>query len=454
MKILTTKSTWFHDSDLRLDASFHLSEGRIAKIFIDKCPYEVDTLGNVTSKIFNGARFKRNYVEDKERGIPFMGSSDMLKSDLSSLKYLSKKLSKNLEDLWLEKDWTLVSCSGTIGNTVYTNDDFVGKTASQHVMRIIANSQKIHSGYLHAFLSSKYGYNLLTQGTYGAVIQHIEPHHIKDLPIPLLPEKQQEEIHQLIVDAAQLRVEANRLLGQAVAYFEENIGKSETDLSFQYNKISSTSINSFHKRLDAQYQLLWKKLEKEKREDIVFENLGNFAKKIFVGNRGKRMYVENGIPFLSSSEMMLFNPKKSCKTISPKTPALKSLLVSKDEILISRSGTVGNTIIVNEDLENVAISEHALRLVVDSSKISPQYVFCYLKTSHGMKSMEASSFGSVIITLNEDLIANIQLPILEEESQNFIEQQIQKYQSKNDSATLKETQAIQLIENEISTWQV
>jgi type I restriction enzyme S subunit len=294
----------------------------------------------------------------------------------------------------------------------------------------------------------------LVQSSYGGVIQHIEPHHIKDLPIPLLPEKQQEEIHQLIVDAAQLRVEANRLLSEAVAYFEEKIGKSEADLSFQYNKISSTSINSFHKRLDAQYQLLWKKLEKEKREDIIFKNLGNFAKKIFVGNRGKRMYVENGIPFLSSSEMMLFNPKKSCKTISPKTPALKSLLVSKDEILISRSGTVGNTIIVNEDLENVAISEHALRLVVDSSKISPQYVFCYLKTSHGMKSMEASSFGSVIITLNEDLIANIQLPILEEESQNFIEQQIQKYQSKNDSATLKETQAIQFIENEISIWQV
>ena len=46
-------------------------------------------------------------------------------------------------------------------------------------------------------------------------------------------------------------------------------------------------------------------IQKEKREDIIFKNLGNFAKKIFVGNRGKRMYVKNGIPFLSSSLLSL-----------------------------------------------------------------------------------------------------------------------------------------------------
>jgi type I restriction enzyme S subunit len=165
------------------------------------------------------------------------------------------------------------------------------------------------------------------------------------------------------------------------------------------------------------------------------------------------MYVENGIPFLSSSDMMLYNPKRNCKKVSKNTPGLKSMLVSKYDILISRSGTVGNTVIVGDDLSSTAISEHALRLVIDKEKISPNYVFCYLKTTHGKRCLEASSFGSVIITLNEDLIGNIDVPMLELETMNSINVMIDKYISKIDSSTKKENIAIDLIEKEIESWQ-
>jgi type I restriction enzyme S subunit len=172
-----------------------------------------------------------------------------------------------------------------------------------------------------------------------------------------------------------------------------------------------------------------------------------------VGGRGKRNYVKNGVPFLSSSEMMLFNPKRGCKHVSKTNPGLASMKVSKKDILISRSGTVGNTILVGDDLDGTAISEHALRLVIDPKKISPNYVFCFLKTKYGMKSMEASSFGSVIITLNEDLIRNINMPILDNESQEKINSLIQTYLEKMDQSTLKENQAIDLVEKEIESWQ-
>ena len=163
MKTLIAERNWLNVGDVRLDASFHLSNGRISKISLDKSPYPTLPLSSVTKEIYNGARFKRYYVDDPEKGIPFTGSSDMLKPELSNLKYISKKLSKNIQALSLQKDWILVSCSGTIGNTVYTNDDYVNKTASQHIMRVIPN-EKIYSGYLYAYLSSRFGYALLTQG--------------------------------------------------------------------------------------------------------------------------------------------------------------------------------------------------------------------------------------------------------------------------------------------------
>ncbi len=151
--------------------------------------------------------------------------------------------------------------------------------------------------------------------------------------------------------------------------------------------------------------------------------------------------------------MMLINPKRGCKYVSKNNPGLHSMMVSKKDILISRSGTVGNTVLVGEDLAGTAISEHALRLVIDPDKISPNYVFCFLKTKYGMKSMEASSFGSVIITLNEDLIGNINLPILDQGSQDKINELIESYLVKMDEATKKENQAIDLVEKEIESWQ-
>ena len=127
--------------------------------------------------------------------------------------------------------------------------------------------------------------------------------------------------------------------------------------------------------------------------------------------------------------------------------------VSLYDILISRSGTVGNTVIVGKDLQGTVISEHALRLVVNPEKISPLYVFTFLKTKYGLKTMESSSFGSVIITLNEDLIGNIEMPILEERLQYEIEKRTEKYISNLDQSTELENQAIDLIEKEIDQWQ-
>lgn len=137
MKLIIAESKWLNDSDLRIDGKFHLSDGRVARLTIGKSPYVVKTIGSVTKDIFYGGRDRRVYVEDSSKGVPFMGISDMLKSDLNSLKYISTKNTKNLKSYILSSGWTLVSRSGTIGNTVFTNSDYASKAASEHIIRII-----------------------------------------------------------------------------------------------------------------------------------------------------------------------------------------------------------------------------------------------------------------------------------------------------------------------------
>lgn len=450
MKSVGIKSNNLSSNGLRLDASLYLSEGIQILSLLSSSNTKMTPLKDVTSSIFYGNRSRRIYVTNPKHGIPFIKGADITKSNFSSLKLLSKKKTKDLPSYELKEGWTLITRSGSIGNTAFVNKDFIGKLASDDIIRVCP--QNIPEGFLYAYLSSKYGNRLLTQGTYGAVIQHIEPAHIENIPVPIFPESKQQEIHNLVVESANLRVEANRLLEEAIELFEKHIGKSKFSFNYQTKVLKINERNLFSNRFDAQYAIVQVEINKEKKG---FEHISinTIASDIFVGNRAKRNYVENGIPFLSSSDMMLFNSIRYAKQISKKSLNLDSLKVSKGDILISRSGTIGNTVLVGSVLSGSAISEHALRLVIDSDKMAPEYVYCYLNTQQGKRLMECSAYGSVIITLNEDYVGNILLPILDKAEMSQITNKIGEHSEKNDEAIIKENQAIQLVEKEIESWQ-
>lgn len=301
---------------------------------------------------------------------------------------------------------------------------------------------------LFAYLASKYGHSLLTQGTFGAVIQHIEPDFIGSLPIPDFPEDFQQEIDDMIQESARLREEATDALNEAVELFEAEIGKSNVNLGFNSKSIHSSAIIGNFIRFDAQYQIGKSQITKYPNSI----KIGNVAKKVFIGNRGKRYYVAKGVPFLSSSDMMLANPLLSPKQISTKTPGISDMIVSNRDILISRSGTVGNTIIVGERLSGVAVSEHAMRLVIDSKLIAPEYVFAYLMTQHGHDAMQVLPYGSVIITLGEEYLKDIDLPILPKDVMTQINKLVSSYISKIDDSMQRESTAIAKVEQEIEKW--
>ncbi|PLK44982.1 methylation-associated defense system restriction endonuclease subunit S MAD5 [Emticicia sp. TH156] len=469
MKVLKTKSKWFSESDLRLDASFHLSEGRLAKLDISKCPYQIDSLGKLANRIFYGGRAKRIYVDNYEKGIPFMGSSDMLKSSLTGLKYISLKYTKNLDDFLLQKDWILVSRSGTVGNTVYTNDDFVGKAASEHIIRIVPNS-KLYSGYLYAFLTSKYGYSLMTQGTFGAVIQHIEPDFLKNLPIPLLPEEKQKEIHQLIVDAAQLRVEANRLLDEADKLFLQLLNISDSELkelsstkektvsntfTFNFNALSPFTLRgrNYSPRKNRIIEIL--KSNKWDRLSEVLEYLPHY------GARFKRIESNsiNSVELLSQGD--IFDLKPNGRRISTKNiNNLEKEIVKKGTILIPAQGTLGENEIFGRAklvwgyLEEKLVAGHALRFVTNETKIGCGYLYCVLSSGLWFRILRNTVYGTNLLGFIIELIKDYPIPRFSTNEEYLIDSKVKTAYQNLTNALQKETKAIQQIENEIASWQV
>jgi type I restriction enzyme, S subunit len=455
MKVYQSKSSWFKEGDLRLDASFHLSEGRIAKIKLKSCPYGIELLSSVCLDIFNGARFKRYYVSKRELGVPFMGNSDMLKSDFQKLKLLSRKHTYNLKPLTIDSNWILVSCSGTIGKTVYTNQEFSGKTASQHVMRIVPNNKKILGGFLYSFLTSTYGFSLLTQGTYGAVIQHIEPHHIEDLPVPIFPDEQQKKIHNLVQEASSLRVEANKTLNDVIRKIDSQFKYKKTSKSYVVNIKSIKSGNEYtnEARLESDYYNPSTNSVIKQIKESNWKYLGAVADEIHRSGLRDRTFVSKGIPLVTGQNLNL-SRLTDLKQLSRRfTRNIEKNITQKNDILVTVLGTIGKIEFVFDNMyQGVFASEHMCKIKIDSKELHPGYVFAFLKSKVGNIQLLKHKTGSVIEWIKENNIGSVMIPIPEDKGQSIGEKVI-SLTNKRELAFKKENEAIDLVEKEIESWQ-
>lgn len=450
MKTLKVKKSWFSESDLRLDASYHLSDGPITKIKLKKSPYKTSNLSAETKGIFKGNIFKRTYVSNIEDGFTFMTASDMMKSDINGGKFVSRKYT-NTANLLLKKHWILVSRSGTIGNTVFTNKDFEGIVGTDDLIRIIPSNENVLGGYIYAYLSSKYGYGLLTQSGYGGVVQHIEPHHIEDLPIPVFPKDKQEKIHNLIVEVSLLREEANNIIIEARSEINKKINFNPT--SFKQKKITFNSILSSHqKRFEAQYyKSEGSKIINHIKENFKYKPLKNITEPIFRPGIFKRHYVNNGIEFLGGSDIVKAIPSSEKKLSKAKTSHLNAMIIKENWILVTCGGTIGYSVMVDRITAGKAASQHILRVI--PKNIPQGYVYAFMSSEIGLKAIQSFTYGSVIPQIEPHHLELLPIPILEEEEMNRIHQKVMKYKDNIGNAIEKELKAIDLIEKEIDSWQ-
>ena len=153
-------------------------------------------------------------------------------------------------------------------------------------------------------------------------------------------------------------------------------------------------------------------------------HLNAFIEDAFYGGRSKRIYIdksnENAVGFLGSSEMLSIHPKPVKFLL--KGGRTDKFALSKGQILLSRSGTIGNVNYVNSTLENYFVSEHAIRIIC---KEYPGYVYTFLKSKEGRILVKSNMFGAVISQLEPEHLNYIPIPnpppILKQEIHNLIE---------------------------------
>lgn len=446
----------------RLDGSTYLSGAVEARMTLEELPTEKLSLKDLTRDgidgIFNGPRFPRQYVNDPEHGVPFLGSTDILAADLSRLALLSKTQVAEKPQLLVDEGWILITCSGTIGRMAYARSDMEGMAGSQHFMRVIPDESKIKPGFLYAFLRSKFGIPLVTSGTYGAIIQHIEPIHIKGLPVPMARDRFQEQVHSLVLRAARSRALASETLSSAVYRLElaaglERLSTYDSDRS---PDINTTSAKMLRHRMDALYHSNYHTSVLEPLQSLepsMRKLVGELTEKIFEPTRLKRIKVGDerfGIPFFGTSALMWAEPKASFM-ISSFSAGITDYVVDDKTVLIPRSGQlngiIGHAVIPFGEILHGAVTEDAIRVTAKTNVLAG-YLFVALTSEYGRRQLKARAFGSSIPHLNVAMISEVTVPWLSAEEVESVGASGVKVASLRDEAIEMEREAIAMVE----TW--
>lgn len=451
---------------LRFDSSYHLSDGVTVKRDIAASPYPLMLIGKAAERIFIGGRARRVYVKDKKHGIPFLSSSDILQADLENVKLASKKYTPNIEEMTLQKGWTLITRSGTIGNCAFANAKHAQKLASEHVIRFVPNNI-LKQGYIYAYLASKPGYSLLTQGTFGAVIQHIEPAFVASLTIPVLPESFQQEVDDLIQESARLREEAADMLEKSKNLLKEKAGldnlvsedydyyghrsadRKVSCFSIKQKEITTTTINAFN----YSRRILNTKSKIQStvplKEVLLYNDVfstGSFPRVEVSGN--------NGIMLINQSD--IFDAIIKGKRISKRRVKTDNL-VEYGEVLIAGVGTLGDSekfchvIFANEDLVGQLVSGEFIRMKT-TKEVPSGYLFAWLDTDYGFRLIRNTQAGTKLCRPIPRMLLEIPVPLIDNDSMQEIDRLVREAHTKRYQANCNERKAISMVEKEIESW--
>ena len=451
------------DSGYRLEASVYVSEGREAKQNVEKCKWPVYNLagddGLVT--LYRHSQFRNFYVEKSD--FPYYQPAQINELSPKPARYLSPSLKTQIEDLRVKRGQVLLTCSGTIGSCTYVRNALDNLIFSTDLIRIEPHA---YNGFIYAFLKSRTGQALIAARNYGAVIQHINPEHLYELPVPNPTPAIKQEIHDLIEESFKLRDESNELLEVAQTLLQTALQLPHIDevreQAEQFDKTAgvlnySVSSSEVIDRLDASYYVpIVKAIEQHvtrTAEEVVKVGDRRVCQAVTLPGRFRRVYVEegDGIVFFSGKDIGQLDPSdKKYLSVSQHAQKIKDELVIKENmVLVTTSGTLANTVFVPKHWDGWAMTHDIARLVPASHEIAG-YLYAWLSSDYAYELIHRFAYGAVVRHLEKEHIMQVSVPLLRDKhAQREINDTVLEANRKRTEAYHLEQEALWVLDEKV-----
>ena len=344
------------------------------------------------ANIFNGKT--PSNTEKMEKGWPvlkikditqdgqFIGKFDSFVDDEFYKKHNAKRI-KQFDSLILNA----AHSSTHVGSKMYlASREVEDAIATGEWLIIRANSNKLDLKYKHYLLqaqSMKQKIKSLIRGI------HLYPKDVQSIKIPLPPLPVQHRIAEILEKADALRQKRKKVNELADQFLQ----------SVFLEMFGDTVMNPMGWEIDRLENLC-------KEKGII---CGPFGSQLKIGE-----YINKGIPVygIDNVEVNQFVWAKPKFISREKYKELCSFRVEPYDILITRTGTVGRTCIVPENIEQAIIGPNLLRVRLDQLKLLPIFFTSLLSFSFSIKEeIKRMSPGATVAVFNTTNLKKLKIPL-------------------------------------------
>jgi restriction endonuclease S subunit len=347
--------------------------------------------------------------------------------DLSRCNHISILQDKKNPRTRLHKNDVIISTVGTIGNCAVVDEAILPANSDRHV-GIIRIKKDFYPHFLSTFLLSKYGrFQTLREST-GNVQLNLFIYKIKEILVPKLTSHFQLLIENVCLKAKSFNLKANNNYSQAEQMLLSELNLLNWKPKHKLTYVKSYSAAKVSGRIDAEYfQPKYNEIVKAiKNHQDGFDTLGNLASIKKCIEVGSIEYLGKGVPFIRVSNISPFEIKNE-KCLSKE---LYSKLIShqpkKGEILLSKDASPGIAYFLNENPVKMIPSGGILRIKTKNTKIISEYLFLVLNSLIVKEQINRDVGGSVILHWRPDQVKNTLIPILKNNKQEIIKDNITK----------------------------
>lgn len=447
VKTITSKN--IIDEKTRLDCSPYMTAAFEARAAIVKLNIKKQSLGDISS-LYKGKQLKRIFV-DKDNGVGFLNTSNMLHMHLFNLPYLSSEIANTDKKCLVKKRDILVSAAGSIGRMSYISGDMEDLFACGDIIKVTIDESKVLPGYVYALMNGKFGKPIIQMGTYGSIIQHLDVKDLARFSVPIVSKHIEGQVNELMEKSIKLYEDSSKLLSDLVRRIDAPYHE-ELASDAKYTVIKSTDLL---KRFDVTFHDPRVEILKRAIKNNRHMTIGDFCDSTFLPGIFKRIHIDDinyGAEYYTGASLFCKEPEAK-GILSKTTSKYEDVLLKYGTVLVQafgqKGGLTGRPVWVGRNLNNKTTTHMLVRLYANDS-VKAAFLYAFLLSDTSYKQVAALTYGGSIPHFDENIIKDVLIPFeLGSKEIEMIGEISLKALEMRDNAQLYERQAIKMVEDAI-----
>jgi type I restriction enzyme M protein len=317
----------------------------------------------------------------------------------------------------LEENDLILSTRGTVGLCALVEKEILPCNIDQDVVRIslFGHNNNLNPKYVLAYLNSCFGQDWIARNSTGMVQQGLSITKIRTLPVPVLSNEFQQNIVAAVDSALNHRNFSKGLMQKSETTLLRALNLENWQAPEPLSYIRNSRDAFAAGRLDAEhfqpkYRALVAEMSKSKHYRLC--PLGSLSESLKYGCSDKLEYIESGKIFLRIADLdgNRFN-LDTVLHVSEDTSFGEAELVEEDDVLISRSGTLGIAVPISAAFSGAVYGSYFIRTRPNKNIIHPEFLSLFINSFAGRLQVEEKNTGGVQTNLTIPAIESLLIPV-------------------------------------------